>query len=293
MPLSVQLGLVLAAAAAFVSTIGVLCEHRGVVELSPVNLRRPVRSALMLFGSTWYAIGVLILGVSFLLHVGALALAPISLVQATIAGGLVLLAAVADRFFAHQVTRREWIGVALAGAGLAFLAGTLDGAADSAHSDYTASTLALFLGIVAALALAFGLAGRSGPRAGVMFGAASGLFWAASLTSIKALSGSFGDGITAVLLNPLAVVVVLASGVGILLSARSLQLGRGVPVIAVTCVAINTTTIAAGPIVFSDPLPDDTLALAARILAFAMVICAAAFTPPPIEEIEAERPLPA
>jgi hypothetical protein len=34
--------------------------------------------------------------------VGALALAPISLVQATIAGGLVMLTAVADRFFAHQ-----------------------------------------------------------------------------------------------------------------------------------------------------------------------------------------------
>ena len=81
-------------------------------------------------------------------HVGALALAPISLVQATIAGGLVMLTVVADRFFGHQVTRREWIGVGLAAAGLAFLAATLDGGADEAHSDYEAATLVAFVSVV-------------------------------------------------------------------------------------------------------------------------------------------------
>ena len=55
----------------------------------------------------------------------ALALAPISLVQSVIAGGLVLLTVVADRLFGFAVTRREWIGVALTAAGLAFLAATL------------------------------------------------------------------------------------------------------------------------------------------------------------------------
>jgi len=41
-------------------------------------------------------------------------------------------------------------------------------------------------------------------------------------------------------------------------------------------------TIASGPIVFGEPLPDDTLGLALRIAAFALVIFAAALTPPPI-----------
>ena len=97
----------------------------------------------MLFGSRWYTLGVLIAMAGWGTHVGALALAPISLVQATIAGGLVMLTVIADRFFAHQVTRREWIGVALAAAGLAFLAATLDGGADEAHSDYESLTLAV------------------------------------------------------------------------------------------------------------------------------------------------------
>ena len=69
-------------------------------------------------------------------HVAALALAPISLVQSVIAGGLVLVTVLADRVFGHEVSRREWIGVALTAAGLAFLAATLEGAGDSAHADY-------------------------------------------------------------------------------------------------------------------------------------------------------------
>ena len=127
MPLSVQIGLLLSIATALCSIVGFLYKHRGAVERPDVDWRRPVWSGLMLFGSRWYTLGVLIALAGWGTHVGALALAPISLVQATIAGGLVLLTVVADRFFAHEVSRREWIGVALAAAGLAFLAATLDG----------------------------------------------------------------------------------------------------------------------------------------------------------------------
>jgi drug/metabolite transporter (DMT)-like permease len=288
-PLSVQLGLVLAVATALASIFGFLYKHRGAVERPPVDWRRPIWSSLMLFSSRWYALGVVIAVAGWGLHVGALALAPISLVQATIAGGLVLLTVVADRFFAHRVTRREWIGVALAAAGLAFLAATLEGGADSAHSDYDAGTLATFISIVAAAGVGVAVAGRTSARAGVLFGASAGLLWAASDTSIKALSGSLGDGAAAVLLSPLAAVIAIASLAGMLVSARSLQLGPAVSVIAVTSVAANALTIAAGPIVFSDPLPGDSLALVGRILAFGLVICAAALTPPPLE---AEARLP-
>ena len=143
--------------------------------------------------SRWYTLGVLIALAGWGMHVGALALAPISLVQATIAGGLVLLTVVADRFFAHDVSRREWIGVALAAAGLAFLAATLDGGADEAHWDYEATTLAVFVAAVIAAGIATAVAGRSGPRAGVLFAASAGLLWAASDTTIKALSDGLGE----------------------------------------------------------------------------------------------------
>ncbi len=106
--------------------------------------------------------------------------------------------------------------------------------------------------------------------------------------SIKALSGRLDDGFVAVMLHPLALVILTASLVGLGISARSLQVGKAVPVIAVTSAAANVCTIAAGPIVFGEPLPDDPLALTLRILAFVLVITAAALTPPPIRAARAE-----
>ena len=52
-------------------------------------------------------------------------------------------------------------------------------------------------------------------------------------------------------------------------------------VIAITSAAANCMTIAAGPIVFGEPMPDDPAGVVIRLLAFALVVTAAALTPPP------------
>jgi multidrug transporter EmrE-like cation transporter len=282
MSASVQIGLLLALATAFCSIVGFLYKHRGAVESPPVEVRRPVRSSLALFRSGWYTLGILIATASWGLHVAALSLAPISLVQSVIAGGLVLLTIVADRLFGFSVTRREWIGVALTAAGLAFLAATLEGAGESAHNHYEVARLALYVGLAAGAGLAVAALTRRAHGTGALLGASAGLLWGASDVSIKALSGRLDDGAAAVLLHPLALVILLASLAGLAISARSLQLGPAVAVIAVTSAAANVVTIAAGPIVFGEPLPDDPLGLALRLLAFGLVIVAAALTPPPI-----------
>ena len=90
-----------------------------------------------------------------------------------------------------------------------------------------------------------------------MLGVSAGLFWATSDTAIKALSAELGEaGAAAIVFSPLAAVIAIASAAGLVVSARSLQLGKAVPVIAVTSVAANSLTIAAGPIVFAEPFPD-------------------------------------
>jgi len=281
MSLSVQVGLLLAVATALTSIIGFLYKHRGAVRAPEVDFWRPVRSSLVLFGSGWYVLGIVVSMASWGFHVGALALAPISLVQSVIAGGLVLLTVVADRMFGLTVTRREWIGVALAATGLAFLAATLDGAGSEAHSDYAPATIAIYVGVAAGAGLTVAALAGGRHHAGVLYGAAAGLLWGASDIAIKGASDSLGDGL-AVLIHPLVAVIVIASLIGLLVSAKSLQVGDAVPVIAVTAVAANTITIASGPIVFGDPLPEDPLALSARLLAFALVIGAAALTPAPL-----------
>ena len=279
---SVQLGLLLAVACAFTSTVGFLYKHRGAVESPPVSWRRPVRSSIGLFRSRWYVLGILVALGSWGFHVAALSLAPISLVQSVIAGGLVLLTVVADRLFGFTVTRREWIGVALTAAGLAFLAATLEGTGEAAHSGHRNGTLALYVGAAAALGLfAAATAARHERLGGTLLAASAGLVWGASDVSIKALSDSLDDGL-GVLLHPLALVILVASLVGLAISARSLQVGKAVPVIAVTSATANVCTIASGPLVFGEPLPEDALPLALRILAFTLVVVAAALTPPPI-----------
>src|SRR3954453_16965403 len=175
MPFSVQVGLLLALATAFTSIVGFLYKHRGAVEAPPVELRRPIRSSLVLFRSGWYVLGIVIATGSWGLHVAALSLAPISLVQSVIAGGLVLLTVTADRLFAHQVTRREWIGVGMAALGLAFLAATIGGTGDSAHSSYELERLWPWVGALAAAALVVAFASRGSIHAGVMLGASAGL----------------------------------------------------------------------------------------------------------------------
>jgi hypothetical protein len=77
-------------------------------------------------------------------------------------------------------------------------------------------------------------------------------------------------------------VILLASLIGLAVSARSLQVGEAVSVIAVTSASANLCTIAAGPVVFGEPLPSDSFELALRLLAFLLVIGASALTPPPL-----------
>jgi hypothetical protein len=287
MSVSVQIGLLLALATALASVLGFLYKHRGAVASPTVDMRRPLRTSFALFRNPWYTLGILIAMAGWGFHVGALALAPISLVQATIAGGLVLLTVCADRLFAHEVTRREWIGVGLAALGLAFLAATLGDTADEAHSDYESARLVAFLVTVGTAALLVAWAALGSPREGVLFGASAGLFWAASDTAIKALSGELGEAsAVAIVVSPLAAVIALASLAGLVVSARSLQIGKAVPVIAVTSVAANALTIAAGPVVFAEPLPEDAVGVVARMGAFVLVICAAALTPAPVHAAE-------
>lgn len=299
MPFSVQLGLFLALCCSIVASLGFLFKQKGAVGAPAVEWRHPVKSTVALFSNKWWTLGILVAMASWGFHVAALALAPISLVQSVIAGGLALLTVIADRVFGLQVTRREWIGVIITAAGLALLAATLGDTGKSAHNEWQPEGLALYCGAltVGSLIAMFIVRGDGG-HAGPVLGLAAGLQWGASDVSIKALSGRLGDLGPFVLFHQLALVILLLSLVGLVVSARSLQLGPAVAVIAITSAAANVSTIASGPIVFGEPLPDSPGALALRIVAFALVCLAAALTPgpsdaPPDDQIQPAGNAPA
>jgi len=116
--LAVGLGLVCALLSALGTNLAFLLKHRGASSAPDVDMQHPLRSVAALFRSKWWTIGWLVAGIGFALHSAALSLAPISIGQAVLAGGLVFLAVLAERFFGLDVGKRQWGGIALVAAAL-------------------------------------------------------------------------------------------------------------------------------------------------------------------------------
>jgi drug/metabolite transporter (DMT)-like permease len=149
---TVILGLSLALASALGTNLSSLFKARGAPLARPVQIRHPVRSAADLFRSRWFAIGWILALFAWALHVEALALAPLSSVQAILSGGLVFLAVLAERFFGFHLGRRQWGGVALTAAGLAVI-----GLTATSEGPQRSSLAALIAVESAILALGLGL----------------------------------------------------------------------------------------------------------------------------------------
>jgi hypothetical protein len=287
----IELGVLLAIACALTANLGLLCKHRGACAAPDVRVSQPLRSAVALFRSRWWRIGFGVAFVGWALHVAALSLAPLSLVETVISGGIVLLAWLAERWFGLQVSGREWVGLALIAGGLAFLGITVPESSASDHSSYsTAAMIAFESGAVAAGALLL-LSGTTGPERvsrGVVLGLAAGVLLGVANVSVKALTGIVDDGVLA-LISPWTLAALVA-GVGAFFAlARGLQVGRAISVIAISSVAANCASILGGVLVFGDSLGADPLAIVARSAAFAVVIAATALMPAPTGAAAAAR----
>src|ERR1700730_283311 len=283
--MTLDLGILLALACAFVANLAFFYKHRGANAVAKVQMRHPLRSARGLYSSKWFTLGMVIATASWGLHVGALALAPMSVVQVSLAAGVVFIAVMAERMFGFEVGRRQWIGLTLTAAGLVMLGLTLP-TMHGAHAQFSqAARISFEAGL-------FGLGGLliMGPRMGgpvehhgVMLAAAAGVLFAVSDTAIKALTGIVGaHGAIGVLLSPWLAVALCASVVAFYASARGLQDGDAVPVIAITGTAANIAGIAGGIVVFGDPMAGGALGVTLQAFAFVLVVVASALMPAPL-----------
>jgi len=282
--MTVQIGLLLALGCALATNLAFLWKHKGAIAAPDVNIRRPLASARGLFESKWWTIGFGVALVAWILHVVALALAPISLVQAVISGGLVFLAVLADRWFGFELGRREWMGVALTAVGLAFLGLTVQTGSGGAHSSYSISGMIAFEGAMIFLGAILLISHRVEGlrhRRGLLLGAAAGILFGVSDISIKALTGTVPGDLLSII-SPWTMVAIVASVAAFYASARGLQVGEGVSVIAFTSVSANLSAILGGILVFGDPMGGDAFEVVARGMAFAMVLAATALMPAPM-----------
>ncbi len=282
--MTLMLGIALALACALTTNVGFLFKHRGACQAPAVDVRHPLRSGRALFSSKLFALGMLIASGAWVFHVAAMAVAPLSLVQSVLAGGVVLLAVMAERAFGLGISRRQWAGISLTAVGLVMLGLSLP-AVHGAHSQFSVPGMIAFETVLLVAGTLMIMGPRIGAPAehhGFMLGAAAGLLFGVSDVSIKAISGMVGAHGVIGLVSPWTAVTVAASVVAFYASAKGLQDGEAVPVIAVTGTAANVSGIVGGIIVFGDPLSGHPLALAVECFAFALVLVAAWLTPAPV-----------
>ena len=268
------MGIALALACAAATQLGFLCKHRGASQAQRVEWQRPLRSAKALLGKKWFAIGLGIGAGAFALHVAALALAPLSTVQAVLSTGVVMLAVLGDRLFGHKVGSRQWVGVGMTATGLGLLVLTLP-SPDGTGAAFAVPGLIAFEAATLALGTLLIVSPRLGAPVhhhGALLGASAGVMFGVSDVAIKALTGN------PTLLSPWLLVAIAAAVLAFFASARGFQLGEAVPVIACTSTAANLTCIIGGILVFGDALAAGLL-LAVQIVAFGLVALAALVTP--------------
>ena len=178
--MTLDLGILLALACAFVANLGFFYKYRGANDVPKVEVLHPWRSVRALYSSKWFTLGMITATASWGLHVAALAMAPMSVIQVSLAAGVVFIAVMADRLFGFEVGRRQWIGLFLTAAGLILLGVTLP-AMHGAHSHFSQAAMISFEAVL------FGIGGLllMGPRMGgpvehhgMMLGAASGVLFA-------------------------------------------------------------------------------------------------------------------
>jgi drug/metabolite transporter (DMT)-like permease len=277
----VQVGIALALAVALMTNLAWLLKHRGCQLTEPVCIREPLRSARGLASSPWFAAGWGLAAMAWLVHIAALSMAPISLVQAVLAGGAVSLAVMAQRFFGHPIETRQWLALFLGAAGLALLVLTVPHFQGS-HSGFSTAALLGFEGGLALLAAGLVSSHRSerlDRHGGALLAAIAGTLFALAGIAIKGLTGS-GD-ISVAVLAPWVLLVVLAGALAQYAAVAALQRGGAIETIGLIGLVANVAQIAGGVLVFGDPLSTDPLGLSLQATAFALVCVSALLMPGP------------
>jgi drug/metabolite transporter (DMT)-like permease len=273
--------LTLAILLTFVSALAInwawIREHGAAAALPPLSVRRPRESLTQLLRSRGWITGFAAESGGFLCFVGALTLAPLALVQSLAAGGIGILAFLSSRMAGMRLTRRELVGVVVAGIGLAFLGISLAGATGQGDEGVWAGILGwLFASAgLAAVAVRFGarLLGSAAAH-----GLAAGILFAAGDVVTKAVV----TGGARLLFIP---AMILAYSFGTIVLQLGFQRGGALTTAGMTTLFTNALPIIAGTTLYDEPFPNGELGVL-RGIAFAMLIAGAALLSRPKPDAE-------
>jgi len=264
--MQIALALVITLISTCALNVGYLIEHSVASKLPPLSPRRPIRTARLLLEQRRWLLGFGIEMSGWVLYVVALALAPLSLVQAAAAGGVGILAVMVSRYRGVPLTHLERLGAAMSVAGLALLGISLAGAhGQGSNGSYLA--VAVWLG--ASLGGAFA-AVRLLPRligGGPAYGIATGVLFAAGDVSTKAAVGG-GARVSFV------AALVLCYGLGTMVLQAGFQRGNPLTTAGIATLFTNALPIVAGGTIFGEPRPEGWLGVL-RLVSFGLVVAGA------------------
>jgi hypothetical protein len=265
-------GILLAVLASVLLNGSYLLQHAGSAQAVSVSPRRPVATLRSLLRSPLWAVGAVAGMTGWALHIGALSRAPISIVQAFVAGGLALtlpLVALSRR----RIAPAERNGAGLMVAGLVLL--SIGMRAHAVAGPVPAAALAAYAVCAGLLAAGVTAAAGGAIRPGAL-GAAGGVFYGIADLAVKAVTVTAReDGVRAALLSPWIAVAVASSVCAFFAFQRGLQSGRPITVIALMTAATNLVSIAGGLLVLGDPLGATPALVAVHLAAFATIVAAA------------------
>jgi hypothetical protein len=241
-------------------------EQAAAVALPPLSLRHPLRSLRALLTDRDWLLGFGMESTGFLLYVAALALGSLALVQSVTAGGIGLLAFATARFGHRPLSRREQRGVALALAGLVALGVSLAGGSGPGRPG-SLLPVVTWLAATAGAALFFAVPGRRLGGDGVGQGIAGGLLF--SFGDISTKLATQGGGRIA-----FVGAMVLGYGLGTAMLQLGYQRAGALTVAGIATLLTTALPIAAGTVVFNEPIPGGALG-GVRVLAFVAVTAGA------------------
>ena len=275
MSASVAFGVGLGLLSSVLFNISYLVQHKALAGGGPSLefASAPFRSIReLLTQPLWMVGGAIGLG-GMVVYIVALSYAPLSLVQAFLAGGLILTVPLAMVIGNHKPTSREISGAALMTVALVLFA--FGSKADGPTNHFDLRGLAVLVGFASIMGFLLAYRGiRVGPVE--LVGLAAGLFYGASDALFNALVGIARHGALAVVESPWTwICVVTAVGAFICLQ-RAFKDGQKKPVgvIALMTAATNVTAIGAGIAVFHDPLGINNFWVAVHTVAFVVVLFA-------------------
>ncbi|MGI8506589.1 MAG: alpha/beta hydrolase-fold protein [Solirubrobacteraceae bacterium] len=253
-------GLLLALGSAALINLGFLLQHRGLGDREAIGLAATLRGAV--HNPTWLT-GQLLGWVGFGAQIVAVAIAPLSLVQAFAAGGLALSVPLAAGFFSHRITRSQLAAVMMIAASLAVLPIGFSTARDHLHGGALGVSV-----LVAALAGIAVSALRGAPLRAI----AAGVFYGVADAAIKAISIGWGAHGASALLSVWTPVAALATFGGFLAFQTALRGESAISSISLMNAFATLVALACGLLAFGESLGADPVAVIAHLAAIGVVL---------------------